>query len=356
MADSAPLLLALEPRFRALATLSARLNTLDMTRLLVNLVDTTPVEVLPWLAEQFHVLDEGWHTAADDAARRALIKSSIELHRHKGTPWAVRQALARIGLERIKLVENWQASPKRPAYTFRVLFPPVPALEDAAKVAEIRRTIDQYKNVRSHYDMAISLNPTDPCEPVDAPARIPCRTGIRYLGIWHVRCHSPQIPAQLRPHVGLAGVGIARLHVPDIPLHISLTVGKSIGGNLVARLGPGWPVHGWRDWCQSRSPTWSLHPGWHAAAVVVLRPWFASFQMDVQTGAAVTLCPVLRPWPASAYAWRGWQRPNDTQMQISDFALGLAQGYSQSGVISWTVPGEGDSASVLNAIESSYGE
>lgn len=106
MADAMPAVLALDPRFAPLAQLSERLARLDLSRLLVNLVDLAEPSALPFLGEQFHIMGwEGWDFAGDDAARRALIKSAIELHRYKGTPWAVKQALAKIGYPDSTLVE-----------------------------------------------------------------------------------------------------------------------------------------------------------------------------------------------------------------------------------------------------------
>ncbi|MCQ4765081.1 phage tail protein I [Cloacibacillus evryensis] len=54
-----------------------------------------PIEMLPWLAWAFHVddWDDGW----DEQVKRRIVHDSIELHRRKGTPWAVRRALKNIG-------------------------------------------------------------------------------------------------------------------------------------------------------------------------------------------------------------------------------------------------------------------
>lgn len=98
MADATPNILANDPRFAALAKLSERLATLDTAALLVYLVDSVKPQALPHLAEQFHVMGmEGWSAAETDEARRSLIKGAIELHRHKGTPWAMKQALRNVG-------------------------------------------------------------------------------------------------------------------------------------------------------------------------------------------------------------------------------------------------------------------
>lgn len=106
MADAVANVLAGDPRFKALAALSERLSDLDRTVLLVYLVDLVTPEALPHLAEQFHVMGlEGWAAADTEDARRQLIKQSIELHRHKGTPWAMKRALAPLGLE-VELIDQ----------------------------------------------------------------------------------------------------------------------------------------------------------------------------------------------------------------------------------------------------------
>lgn len=80
---------------------------IDLSPLLVYLVDTVDASVLPYLAEQFHILGwEGWSFANDDAARRKLIKSAIDLHRYKGTPWSIKHALTGIGLDHFSIVER----------------------------------------------------------------------------------------------------------------------------------------------------------------------------------------------------------------------------------------------------------
>jgi P2-related tail formation protein len=75
-----------------------RLGDIPLDQLLVNLVDNVTASALPHLAEQFHVTGlEGWALCATEADRRLLVKRALQLHRHKGTPWAVKEALASVG-------------------------------------------------------------------------------------------------------------------------------------------------------------------------------------------------------------------------------------------------------------------
>jgi len=92
---------------RALNGLIERLGRLDVTGLLVYLIDNVASSALPHLAEQFHVSgDEGWLLAGTEADRRTLIKRAIDLHRHKGTPWAVKEAVKALGYLDVALQER----------------------------------------------------------------------------------------------------------------------------------------------------------------------------------------------------------------------------------------------------------
>lgn len=148
MADAVPPILAQDPTFGPLAQLTERLTGLDMTRLLIYLVDLVEDDALPYLGEQFHIMGgEGWDFAADDAVRRALIKSAIELHRYKGTPWAIKQALTKLGLERIALVEHPDGA-HWAEFDVDITVVDRPLAETI--YPQITQLIDTYKPARSH--------------------------------------------------------------------------------------------------------------------------------------------------------------------------------------------------------------
>ena len=67
-----------------------------------------PPHILPWLAWERHV--DGWEYALNEDDQRALIKDSFELHRYKGTPWAVETALAKIGYPGSETIEHSQTT------------------------------------------------------------------------------------------------------------------------------------------------------------------------------------------------------------------------------------------------------
>ncbi|EIS6522243.1 phage tail protein I [Escherichia coli] len=93
-------------RFRSLGRLTGRLNLIDLSTLMVCLVDIVDSSALPWLGEQFSLFGDGWELAESDDVRRTLIKSAIELHRYKGTPWSIREVIRRFGFGEVELIEG----------------------------------------------------------------------------------------------------------------------------------------------------------------------------------------------------------------------------------------------------------
>ncbi|MCA8198884.1 phage tail protein I [Burkholderia vietnamiensis] len=66
--------------------------------------DKCPSALLPYLAAEVSV--DGWELAESDDARRALIKAAIPLHQKRGTPWAIREVIRRLGFGEVTLVEG----------------------------------------------------------------------------------------------------------------------------------------------------------------------------------------------------------------------------------------------------------
>ena len=58
--------------------------------------DKCPVVFLPWLAWSLSV--DLWKDSWTEETKRAVIKASIEIHSHKGTPWAVEKYMEAIGI------------------------------------------------------------------------------------------------------------------------------------------------------------------------------------------------------------------------------------------------------------------
>lgn len=103
-----PPALAGDARSRAFVALVVeRFGALDMPALLVNRLDSTPPVALAALGWQYGLIGtEGWGLAESDASRRDLIRRAVQLHRRKGTPWAVRAALQALGFPSVRFDEG----------------------------------------------------------------------------------------------------------------------------------------------------------------------------------------------------------------------------------------------------------
>jgi len=115
--------------------------------------DACPAEQLPWLAWALSV--DRWFPDWTENQRRQAIAASYEVHRHKGTPAAVKAALSVLG-HPVQLVEWYQTSPPGAPYTFSVEV--MPGLGnggitlDDAWFDRVINIANSAKNTRSHLD------------------------------------------------------------------------------------------------------------------------------------------------------------------------------------------------------------
>lgn len=142
-----------------------RFSSIPLDQLLVYFVDTVTAEALPFLADQFDVLGiKGYAQTQNEQERRDLIKRAIELHRYKGTPWAVREGIKSVGFKDAEILEGVgldhngtflrngsQRYEGGNPFQFRVRLD----LGESAGITEerlrmARQVINEYKNVRSH--------------------------------------------------------------------------------------------------------------------------------------------------------------------------------------------------------------
>jgi P2-related tail formation protein len=85
-----------------------RLSNIDVEAVLIYLIDTVNASALPILAEQFDVLGiKGFGLVQTEEEQREVIKKAIELHRFKGTPWSIKEALKAIGYFGAEIVEGF---------------------------------------------------------------------------------------------------------------------------------------------------------------------------------------------------------------------------------------------------------
>ena len=210
--------------------------------------DTCPTELLPWLAWEAHV--DGWDTAVTESQQRALIRNSWDLHKYKGTPWAVLTALAAIGYPRARLAEWWEHTPPGRPGTFRVTLPWQPALSDAAEWARLRAAVTAYKNVRSWPEWATVIVPTDDPDALpDDPDAWPTPTLQTYAraSLTTLARYNAPTPAGAAaiPHARAAAGLIARPALAAGQLGAAASAGA--GAVVIARLGA-LPPDDWRTW------------------------------------------------------------------------------------------------------------
>lgn len=113
---------------------------------------TCPVANLPWLAWALSVDD--WDESWPEATQRAVISGSIALHKKKGTPWAIKEAVAQTGY-RALMTEWWQMTPRGTPHTFAVDVEVSDRGIDIPTQTAIERRIDAVKPARSHYTLRV---------------------------------------------------------------------------------------------------------------------------------------------------------------------------------------------------------
>lgn len=143
----------------ALAAMDAdRISGIDVDIIRrIHSIDETPESFLPVLAWEYSV-DE-WDPVWPIEAKRNVIKASYEVHRHKGTAYAVEIAIGALGLG--ARIEEWFEYGGGP-YRFRAS---VDLASDEAWPASstdlLVRTALRTKNVRSRLEV-VHLNRTTP--------------------------------------------------------------------------------------------------------------------------------------------------------------------------------------------------
>lgn len=151
-----------------------------------------PPEALDLLAWQLHV--EGYEAAVSVQAKRELVSVSLILHRRKGTPWAVRNALE-IALRLPAEVRQWFEYGGKP-YFFRVRLDVTGAVFGPESGHNAFRLIHDHKNVRSWLD----------CLETEAAIPLPESVGVGLADHTATRLllrFPPPPPSPLRQRIGL---------------------------------------------------------------------------------------------------------------------------------------------------------
>ncbi|WP_116743859.1 phage tail protein [Actinobacillus suis] len=139
-------------KFTALADLASRLDTLDKSQIMTSIIELMDDKYIELLAEKWSVTGYDGYLLADNIkAKRSLISTAVELHKYKGTPWAVKQICLKLGLGMVAIEENLSVPDDKEnewAY-YRVLLNAAMTLADG-KVA--RQYIQAFAPARSEIE------------------------------------------------------------------------------------------------------------------------------------------------------------------------------------------------------------
>ena len=98
-----------------------------------------------------------WNDRWSISLKRSVIRTVIDIKRHQGTPYAIRQALSSIGGS-CTMVEWWQTDPPGTPHTFRieVSMSDPEAVTTTDVQALVKSLIDAAKPVRSQYEFLVN--------------------------------------------------------------------------------------------------------------------------------------------------------------------------------------------------------
>ncbi len=120
-----------------------------------------PLKLLPWLAWAYSV--DFWDDAWSEYIKRQVVADSFEIHKHKGTPYALQRALDSLGIK-TNMLEWWeaQANGKRGTMTVVALVNEnlsnnSDGLLSSAMLKMITQAIQIYKRGVIHFDVELGL-------------------------------------------------------------------------------------------------------------------------------------------------------------------------------------------------------
>ena len=126
-----------------------RLMNLDLQSINIYDIDNVDKLIFPYLTYQFHITNrEGWYLSRTESERRSFIKELFELHKYKGTKYAIKKILKKIGIN--SDIDEWYESGEceRGEFFVNINLSETPITDRDKNI--IIELIDEYKNVRSH--------------------------------------------------------------------------------------------------------------------------------------------------------------------------------------------------------------
>lgn len=147
--------LAKDERSCLIAELAQRISDIDLTPLMVYLIDIVDASALPHLAEQFGVRDI-LPFFKTERQQRNLVRHAIRLKKHMGTPWAVEYVLQLLELD--GRVTEWFEYDGRP-HTFRVAVDVGDQGLDENTIAMLEKLVKKFKRASQALEkLSISLS------------------------------------------------------------------------------------------------------------------------------------------------------------------------------------------------------
>lgn len=105
-----PAVIEKDASFTALAELGTRLSMQEKQQIMTTLVELLDDRFIELLAEKWSVTGyDGMFVAGSQSSKTALIRNAVQLHRYKGTPWAIREVIRRLGFGEIEIDEGLKA-------------------------------------------------------------------------------------------------------------------------------------------------------------------------------------------------------------------------------------------------------
>lgn len=94
-------------------------SSLDLPLSIADLWDPfrCPLSLLPWLAWAYSV--DQWEDSWPESVKRQVVNDAFEIHRYKGTPYAVQQALNSLGIK-TNIIEWWEPNGSNVRGTMKV--------------------------------------------------------------------------------------------------------------------------------------------------------------------------------------------------------------------------------------------
>ncbi|MFD1805555.1 phage tail protein [Pasteurella oralis] len=96
-----------DAKYKALAELGKKLPHFKLSPIMTTLVELLDDRFIEVLAEKWSATGyDGLFLAHTQESKKGLIKKSVELHRHKGTAWSVREVIRQLGFGEVEIDEG----------------------------------------------------------------------------------------------------------------------------------------------------------------------------------------------------------------------------------------------------------